>query len=541
MSDPEVVDRLQRLGADPLSEEDALALARHAQADPAARRELARQAAVHGLLGLALEDEARRAAFTARITGALVPEAAAFTAQVVERIAPSSRERGPLARFEDPMRASGPRSRGSRRIAFALAASLAACVLLAVFAAGDAGIARVVRSESTAWITPPPATVQPGTRLRLARGLVEVELLGRGSLIVEGPADLEFAGPMRAVLHRGRLVMHATVAGHGYRVETPAGALVDLGTRFGVSVGADGATEAHVIEGSIEAIASDGAREVLSGASAARLGTAGVELIAADRDAFYTALPPRAAAPDRLHWPLDEGTGDVALAMVRGFANRPAHFSLRAADGGTPPRWVPGRFGQALAFDGRGAYAESPFPGIAGAGARTVACWVRVPRDFTPRDGFAVVSWGHFSSAGRGAVWQLSLNPLAADGPLGRIRVGTHGGLLVGTSDLRDDAWHHVAVVMYGSDGGGDRPDIGTHVLVYVDGELEAISRRTLHAIDTRVDGAGHGVWLGRNVTYTDERRTHPAGFLRGAVDEVVIVAGALDREAILRLRDGDW
>lgn len=92
MSDPEVVDRLHRLGAEPLTADDVAALARHAHADPAACRAVARQVMVHGLLGLALEGDARRAAFAARVTAALVPEAAAFTAQVVERI--SSRERG---------------------------------------------------------------------------------------------------------------------------------------------------------------------------------------------------------------------------------------------------------------------------------------------------------------------------------------------------------------------------------------------------------------------------------------------------------------
>ena len=546
MSDPEVVDRLHRLhrlGAEPLTADDVAALARHAHADPAACRAVARQVMVHGLLGLALEGDARRAAFAARVTAALVPEAAAFTAQVVERI--SSRERG-RPRPPDVLSGRGrPRSQRSHRVAFALAASLLVSVVLVLATVADhAAVALLVRAESTAWVAAPPAIVQSGTRLHLARGLIEIELLGRGNLIVEGPADLEFASATRAVLHRGRLVMHATERGHGYRVETPGGTLVDLGTRFGVSVGADGATEAHVIEGSIEAIASDGGRAVLAGDAAARLGAAGVERIAADRDAFYTALPPRAAtAPDRLHWPLDEGTGVTARAIVQGFAGKAADLTLRATDNGMPPTWIPGRFGQALAFAGNGAYAESPFPGIAGTRARTVACWVKMPRDFTPRDGFALVSWGHFSSAGRGAVWQLSLNPLVAEGPLGRIRVGTHGGLLVGTTDLRDDAWHHIAVVMYGGEGngagGGARPDIGTHVLVYLDGELEPISRRTLHSIDTRVDGAGHGVWLGRNVTYTDERRSHPAGFLRGAIDEVVIVAGALDREAILRLREG--
>ena len=158
-----------------------------------------------------------------------------------------------------------------------------------------------------------------------------------------------------------------------------------------------------------------------------------------------------------------------------------------------------------------------------------------MPQDFTAADGFALVSWGHFSNTTFGSVWQLSLNTLPQDGAMGRIRIGTHGGMLVGTTDLRDDQWHHVAIVMYG----GVRPDIGTHVMVYIDGQLESISHRTLRTIDTKITNQSHGVWVGRNITYTNDQQTHPQGFLRGQVDDVLIAAAALSQDDIRRIMTG--
>ncbi|HEX3134388.1 MAG TPA: LamG-like jellyroll fold domain-containing protein [Planctomycetota bacterium] len=500
------------------------------------QQQVARQRLIHGLLPLALEDDAKRRAFTARITVAIIPDVAQFTHQVVERLEPvsSTWDRGPLAR-STPMRASGPRSQGRLR-PYALTASLAACLMIAVvIRGGDTGVATLARSESATW-EQIPGKLTAGTRLHLTRGLAEIELHGSGKLVLEGPADLELASTTRAVLRSGRLVLHVTPAGHGYRVETPNGTLVDLGTRFGVSVGTDGATEAHVLEGAIAALAGTSTQEVILKADdAARLSHGRLEHVTADLGAFYSALPPHAEqTPDQLRWRLDDGNGATAHADVRGFSGAVADLTLKSLRDAPLPQWITGHHGGGLAFDGRGGFAESAFPGIAGTQARTVACWIRMPRDFTEADGFAIVSWGHFTSAGRGAVWQLSLNPLSKEGPLGRIRVGTHGGLLVGTRDLRDDAWHHVAVVMYG----GARPDIGTHVLVYVDGELEKISRRTLLTIDTRITDGGHGVWIGRNVTYTDEAKIHPQGFLRGAVDDLVIAGGTLSQNDIRTLMD---
>lgn len=522
---------------------DKLSAKRLAAMSAEERAQVARHALLHGLLPLALQDKAERSAFSARIAAAIVPDATPFTQQVVGKLRPASASRSRRSAVRRPSsrstrRFAKPKPTISRFAPYALVAGIAACVLIAVAVRGgdDTRIATLTHSESASW-EKIPGPLTAGTRLHLTRGLAELELGGRGTLVLDGPADLELVSATSVVLHNGRLVLNITPAGHGYRVETPSGTFIDLGTRFGVIVGADGTSEAHVMEGSIAALAGTSTTEViLKDNQAARLKGGRLESIPIDTGAFYTALPPHTAkGPQQIRWRLDEGSGLNARAEVRGYSGTSADLTLKSVRGSPLPKWTSGQHGSALVFDGRGGYAESAYPGIAGTQPRTVTCWIRMPRDFTPADGFAIVSWGHPVAPGNGDVWQVSLNPLSHDGPLGRIRLGTHGGILVGTTDLRDDRWHHVAMVMFG----GARPDIGTHVLVYIDGELEKISRRTVKPIDTRIVAGGHGVWVGRNVTHVQETLTSPHGFLRGAVDDVTITADALSQDEIRALMIG--
>ena len=359
---------------------------------------------------------------------------------------------------------------------------------------------------------------------------------GRGRMIVEGPADLELADPMRSVLHRGRILMRVTEAGHGYRLETSKGSVIDLGTEFGVSVDEHQGVETHVLDGEVEAIPDGGKKVLLKKNDALRFNGGNGERISADGGTFYTALPPVRAATTRVvHWPLESAAGDRDVAEVRGFDVPDCDMRFRAMDQGTVPAPTDGVFGKGLAFDGKGGFAESAFPGIGGREPRTVSFWVKVPKDFNPREGFGIVSWGQFEGTNFGGVWQIAINPLTEDGPIGHLRVGAHGGQIVGGTDLRDDRWHHVAVVLYQA----TQSDIGKHVLIYLDGELESISRRALQEVNTQVKGANHGVWLGRNVAYNvSEPMHHHGGFFRGAVDEVFIFEGALSHEEIRALME---
>lgn len=494
-------------------------LKRQAEHDAGLRSRLAALAGIDGMLGVALEDEVTRER---------------RHLQVMEAVKASEREA-----FVGAVRSRVTHTRWKLR-------SLAAAAVLAfaftgwwLVAARSGTVATVARVETATWqdgaARGEGSRFKAGGRLRLASGLVELDVGGKGRMVVEGPADLEFTAADRAVLRRGRVVMRVTPAGHGYRMETPEGAVVDLGTEFGVSVAENGEVETHVLDGEVEAYPNGGGKVLLKRDDALRFANGG-ERIPADGGAFYTALPPvRQETAHFVRWAMDENQGSTATSVERGLAPGPKDLVLHSMDAGGLPQWTPGVFGSALSFDGKGAYAESAFRGIGGGQSRTVCFWVKVPEDFSQREGFAILSWGRFATGRPGEVWQIAVNPIEADGPVGRIRVGTHEGQVVGTADLRDGKWHHVAIVLYG----GSRPDVGTHVMVYLDGRLEPISRRALREIRTEIDAANHGVWLGRNITYTRPAPGHShGGFFRGAVDEACIFDAALSQAEIRRLID---
>ncbi len=399
-------------------------------------------------------------------------------------------------------------------------------------------VATITRLEGVEWDGKPAGAagddLRKGSVLSISDGLVELEMDGRGKMILEGPARLTLDNAHAATLDRGRLSMHVTRKGHGYRIGTPEGDVVDLGTEFGISVGSDGESEIHVIEGKVEVMPNGGSNEYLARDEAMRLGGGGSR-IQADRTGFYTALPPRAeSTANYVHWSFDEPSGP-AMATERGLTPGPKEMTLHFMDQGAMPRREPAAFGSGLAFDGKGSYSESAFRGIDGNKPRTVCFWVKAPEDLGPRESSALVSWGRFQHDRYGEAWQIAINSIPQDGEDGRIRVGAVGGTIVGTQDLRDGKWHHVAVVLYG----GSHQNIGTHVIIYIDGKMERISRRALGQIMTNTQSADHGVWLGRNISYL---RTTPdhwyGGFFRGVLDEVYIFDTALPAEEILRLME---
>jgi hypothetical protein len=74
-----------------------------------------------------------------------------------------------------------------------------------------------------------------------------------GSIFVQGPAQFELMGTMRAKLVRGRVRVHITdPRGHGFVLETPRGEVKDLGTEFGVDVADDADTGVVVFEGAVD-------------------------------------------------------------------------------------------------------------------------------------------------------------------------------------------------------------------------------------------------------------------------------------------------
>lgn len=193
-------------------------------------------------------------------------------------------------------------------------------------------------------------------------------------LHVEGPAKLDLLTADRVLCHDGRVRLRVPKGAEGFCIETPGGAVTDLGTELGVSVGKDGNTQVAVFEGEAEASlripGQEGVRtELLTAYQSARLIPSTGEIVstAPDPAGFLPAtelrVPPlqlaagyeeKVIASRPVHyWRMDrleqglipnEVTGAPALRLVGGSRLEPAvpesptartvvHFGGRANPG----------------------------------------------------------------------------------------------------------------------------------------------------------------------------------------------------------------
>lgn len=97
----------------------------------------------------------------------------------------------------------------------------------------------------------PGSTIPPG-ELTWEEGIVQLEFYCGATVVAEGPASLEVLDASRVVCRSGRLRAHVPKPARGFAVLAPTVELVDLGTEFGIEVGAAGKTEVHVFDGAVE-------------------------------------------------------------------------------------------------------------------------------------------------------------------------------------------------------------------------------------------------------------------------------------------------
>ncbi|MHC4331806.1 MAG: LamG-like jellyroll fold domain-containing protein [Planctomycetota bacterium] len=165
----------------------------------------------------------------------------------------------------------------------------------------------------------------------------------------------------------------------------------------------------------------------------------------------FTTIPDIAVTDDPNlvgWWTLDEGVGNTALDWS-GHGN---HGTLQG-----DLQWVNGYDGGALEFDGSGddIVEAASFEGVTGTQSRTVTAWIR-----TSALG-EIASWGQ-NVAGQKWIFRVQ----DSNGQAGAIRVEVNGGYQVGSIDLRDGTWHHVAAVLV-DDGS---PDV-MEITLYVDSQ----------------------------------------------------------------------
>ena len=89
-------------------------------------------------------------------------------------------------------------------------------------------------------------------KLRMDTGSLRFRISSGAVVDVEGPVVLEFVNPMRLRLLLGNITIDVGSEAKGFVLDTASALLVDIGTRFGASVGKDGSTDVLVLDGEVE-------------------------------------------------------------------------------------------------------------------------------------------------------------------------------------------------------------------------------------------------------------------------------------------------
>lgn len=90
-----------------------------------------------------------------------------------------------------------------------------------------------------------------GDVITASDGFLNLRFYCGAEVLLKGPAELKVVAPMRAILRRGTLTAHVEESAHGFRIDTPSTKVTDLGTEFGLTVDANGATDAVVFSGKV--------------------------------------------------------------------------------------------------------------------------------------------------------------------------------------------------------------------------------------------------------------------------------------------------
>lgn len=231
----------------------------------------------------------------------------------------------------------------------------------------------------------------PSGRLKLKSGAAQLELFSGVNLVIEGEADIELISAMEVAVHRGRVRARVPEPAHGFRLHTPEGEIVDLGTEFGVSVSEE-ASEVHVIDGEVEwhaedapvqkMLQGDGLRQSGGERRSAEAGERflGIEELSARRRQTQTERRQRALAfrqelGDDPRLLVHYAVG-AEVARSRQLPNHAGETSRGAVVGAAPASDRFGRPNAALDFSPTGSRVRLQVPGEHG--SLTLLAWVKI-------------------------------------------------------------------------------------------------------------------------------------------------------------------
>ena len=317
-------------------------------------------------------------------------------------------------------------------------------------------------------------------RLNLKSGLAEVTFGSGARVMLEGPVVFDIEQTNRGFLKRGQLTAEVPGPASGFVINTPTLNVVDLGTRFGLSVKNNGESEIHVMQGVVEVSRS-------RGSSVPLVLTEGLAVAADKRPqsrlepvvyAGHQFILPRENVHEmarHLHYGFNESGGAEIDDNGEGMVGGPFDLSL-LSDGENSlqasPKRTAGVVGRGLVFESGDRLEANGLQVLAdGTQSWSMMLWMKVPSKAGARGDHEILTWGS-----KDQLWKMRWNGDNQDGVEGALRADYGKGYAVGTTDLRDGRWHHVALVFIGGEGDGGSADVTTHARLYIDGKLEPLS-----------------------------------------------------------------
>jgi hypothetical protein len=290
-----------------------------------------------------------------------------------------------------------------------------------------------------------------------------------------------------------------------------------------------GATEVFVLKGSVETRAGEESRPlVLREKEARRFAKGNRTSEVADRDVKWHRLARLVAlerTPQSLHFLHCSFDVDAAGNPLSG---EPWSRDPGGSGAFTPADEpvVPGRFREAFQMSAISHGALQLSEDLRRAPVQTVAFWVKAPRDAGLPEAGPIVSWARTER--RGAHAAIGWNGLPSQGPVGALRTGVGRAFIVGESSVRDEQWHHVAVILTPA----RRHPEKIQVRQYVDGRLDGVSNRRPVRRDRPSEIAPDDrLWLGRASSAGPEH-------FHGAIDELYVIDRALSPQEIHQLME---
>lgn len=327
-------------------------------------------------------------------------------------------------------------------------------------------------------------------------GVAEIAFNSGAKAFIEGPARLSVESDNRAFLEAGKLTAEVSEVSTGFTINTPRMNIVDIGTRFGVSVADSGDTEVHVMEGVVEASRSSGnsASVILREGLALRADSrtlSALEPVFYSGDQFSLHAGESPATTPVLRYQFDESGGAELRDTGNSQKGGTYDLSLLRENFDLQPKRAPGFNGRCLVFEhgqsvstplSRDFRLEDPF---------TISFRIKLPPELGRKDNDRILSLGR-----EGIGWEIGCQHNFG---LGAVYLQNGSARVVGSTDLADGKWHHVAIRFIG----GNSAQMGTHVHLYVDGKIETISDWNNEALNTgragefRIGGEGETGFYG--------------------------------------------